>query len=68
MQYYVNNRSQANGDHEVHQSVGCPFPAAPQNQVSLGDHPNCSSAVRSARTMYATANGCAYCSPACHTS
>lgn len=65
--YCVNSRAQANGDHEVHKE-GCAFTPLPQNQVYLGYHSSCFGAVSAARLYYASANGCAYCSPVCHTS
>jgi len=67
MRYYVNTQAQYNGDHEVHQATGCPTPAAAQHQKDLGDHPNCQSAVRAAKQYYTQTNGCAHCSPTCHT-
>lgn len=64
--YRVNNNSQKNGDHEVHK-FGCRYwPRT--NYINLGDHPNCHSAVREAKKYYSKANGCYYCSRACHTS
>jgi hypothetical protein len=68
MRYYVNTNPQPNGDHEVHKDdPNCPTPAAPQNRRYLGDHPSCYTAVIQAKLVYPTANGCAYCSPQCHT-
>ena len=67
--YYVNKKAQIKGDHEVHESTGCPHPANVENREDLGWHASCFSAVTEAkRRGYASANGCAYCSPACHTS
>lgn len=68
MRYYVNTNAQTNGDHEVHKSVGCPTPAASANQLDLGDFANCHGAVAAAKIRYPTADGCANCSPECHTS
>lgn len=67
MRYYVNDRPQANGDHEVHTTT-CSFIPAPQNRTYLGDHGSCPPAVRAAKQIYPTANGCYYCSRPCHTS
>lgn len=68
MAYYcVNKNAQSNGDHEVHK-VGCSFYPEEQNRVSLGDHATCSPAVTEAKKTYEQANGCFYCSKACHTS
>ena len=64
--YYVNSNAQNNGDHEVHES-GCTQGADPENQVSLGYHASCQSAVAQAKLTYPTANGCAFCSPDCNT-
>lgn len=64
--YYVNQTAQANGDHEVHK-VGCQWLAKALYTIDLGLHSNCQSAVTAAKRLYPTANGCAYCSPQCHT-
>lgn len=66
--YYVNTKAQANGDHEVHKTVGCPTPAAEANRKHLGTFDSCTGAVNEAKKTYSTANGCANCSSACHTS
>jgi hypothetical protein len=62
--YYVNNRAQENGDHEVHKT-GCAW--MPEDRTYLGDFNNCRDAVRKAKEKYARADGCAHCSPECHT-
>lgn len=67
MRYYVNERAQANGDHEVHTET-CSFLPASDNRKYLGDHGSCPPAVRKAKQIYARANGCSYCSRPCHTS
>lgn len=67
-QYYVNKNAQANGDHEVHQATGCPTPADEHNRIYLGDFASCHGAVQEAKKHYPQSNGCANCSPACHTS
>lgn len=68
--YCVNRNPQPTGEHEVHnlnaQCQSRHFPA-PHNQVDLGYHSDCHSAVRKARTIYANVDGCYYCAPACHT-
>lgn len=64
--YYVNTNAQPNGDHEVH-TIGCPFPPDYSNRLQLGDHPNCSLAVRAARQHFNQVNGCYYCANDCHT-
>jgi hypothetical protein len=65
--YYVNSNAQANGDHEVHKST-CSFLPELQHRVKLGVFTNCYDAVREAKKKYSTADGCAFCCPACHTS
>jgi hypothetical protein len=67
MNYWVNDRAQGNGDHEVHKD-GCPFLRLIVSKTYLGLHFNCGSAVRKAKTIYAQSNGCATCSSLCHTS
>lgn len=62
--YYVNQRQQTNGDHEVHKAT-CQY--LPANRTDLGYHGGCWSAVVEARRTYPTANGCYYCSNVCHT-
>jgi hypothetical protein len=65
MYYHVNNRSQPNGDYEVHTGE-CRY--LPTDRRPLGYHGSCESAVASAKQIYPTANGCAFCAPRCHTS
>lgn len=64
--YYVNNQRQDNGDHEVHVQ-GCYWLQLANSTRDLGDHLGCHTAVAAAKRIYPTANGCAYCSSACHT-
>lgn len=66
MHYYVNRNAQPNGDHEVHDS-GCSFLPAPANRQYLGDFARCAPAVAEARRFFRQANGCYWCSRACHT-
>jgi hypothetical protein len=63
--YYVNQNAQANGDHEVHIGT-CNY--LPSNKIYLGVFASCRDAVREAKKTYSQSNGCAYCSPECHTS
>jgi len=63
--YIVNRNSQPNGDHEVHK-LSCTRLPDPANRMPLGEHASCSTAVAKAKKTYPTADGCAYCSPACH--
>lgn len=71
MPYYcVNTNAQSNGDHEVHDlSLGaCNRLPESRNQLALGYHAGCQSAVEQAKRTYLQSNGCWYCCPACHTS
>jgi hypothetical protein len=63
--YYVNNKAQSNGDHEVHTSDCIYIPA---DKKYLGQFSNCADAVKEAKKTYSKSNGCYYCSNACHTS
>ncbi|TMP88347.1 hypothetical protein CWC05_02620 [Pseudoalteromonas ruthenica] len=65
--YLVNKRAQSNGDHEVHEDTCNHLPDL-SNRMNLGWHADCVSAVREAKKMYNTANGCKFCSEYCHTS
>lgn len=64
--YYVNKNAQANGDREVHRD-GCQWMPSEANRIYLGIFSNCRDAVNAARTYYRQVNGCATCSPECHT-
>ncbi len=68
---YIVNSNKYGGHHEVHTSPkphGCTTYPAPANQVSLGYHATCGTAVSQAETSgYKPADGCAYCAPSCHT-
>lgn len=63
--YYVNNKAQTNGDHEVHET-SCRY--LPGDKKYLGDYTSFSPAVTEAKKTYSQSNGCATCSTACHTS
>ncbi|WP_310556804.1 hypothetical protein [Flavobacterium sp.] len=65
MKYYVNNKAQSNGDHEVHTEI-CTY--LPSDKKYLGDFSNCKDAVKEAKKTYDDVNGCYYCSNSCHTS
>ncbi|TOH47065.1 hypothetical protein CGI81_12935 [Vibrio parahaemolyticus] len=65
--YYVNKNQQANGDHEVHKQ-GCSYMPLEHNRTYLGEFASCGPAVTAAKKTYSKANGCYYCSEACHTS
>ena len=66
--YRVNNNPQKNGDHEVHKQ-GCTHYTVLTNYQALGDHPDCHSAVNTAKLKlhHKQVNGCFFCSPLCHT-
>ena len=69
--YYMNKNPQPqSGDYEVHR-MGCPTPAAPENQIHLGAFASCHPAVAEAKRRWPhlahKINGCAHCSPLCHT-
>jgi hypothetical protein len=64
--YYVNDNTQANGDHEVHHE-DCRYLPLPQNRTYLGDFSNCKPAVKEAEKHYSQTNGCKTCCPDCHT-
>jgi len=65
--FCVNKNAQPNGDHEVHvEGAGACMPDL-ANQVDLGIHPSCFSAVLKAKEIYPRSNGCAFCCTACHT-
>lgn len=67
--YYINNDSQSGWSYDVH-CDGCPRPALQENKVSLWDHKNCESAIKTAKKIYIDQseriNGCKHCSPSCH--
>ena len=62
--YYVNRRTQANGDHEVHEE-GCKY--LPVDRIPLGEFTNCDGAVKESKKHYSQSNGCYYCCKSCHT-
>ena len=64
--YYVNKNEQSNGDHEVHEDI-CRWMPEPANRLFVGDHTSCVPAVAAAKKYYPQSNGCAHCSPPCHT-
>ncbi len=64
--YYVNQRAQSNGDHEVHKN-DCDYLPSEGNRLFLGIFDNCDDAVKQAKIHYKQSNGCFYCSRECHT-
>ncbi len=65
--YYVNDHAQDNGDHEVHED-GCYWLSLARSTTYLGYYSSCHGAVRAAKQIYSTADGCAKCCADCHTS
>lgn len=66
-QYCVNKNGQSNGDHEVHNLATCTVLPNSDNRLALGEHVTCRTAVTKAKEIYSQSNGCATCSPSCHT-
>lgn len=64
--YYVNKKSQPNGDHEVHTSE-CKFLPSKENRKYLGLFSTCKEAVEEAKKTYKQSDGCFTCSNECHT-
>ena len=64
--YYVNDTAQTSGEHEVH-SDGCPYLPYVTSKTDLGHFYSCQPAVAKAKEFYNNVDGCATCSPACHT-
>lgn len=73
--YCVNANAQSRtilggGEHEVHDLTpgACNRLPNPENRVSLGNHPNCDSALKAAGNLIAgKVDGCYYCCNPCHT-
>lgn len=63
--YYVNDRPQSNGDHEVHREDCIYLPVV--SKTYLGQFTSCRSAVLEAKKYYRQVNGCKTCSRECHT-
>lgn len=64
--YFVNNRIDDNGDHEVHTEDCRYLPKLDRTLVGYFD--NCEAAVKAAQKLYLNSNGCYWCSRSCHTS
>ena len=64
--YWVNTNAQATGEHEVHRD-GCPVMPLLENRKHLGDYDTCRAAVAAATYHFSNVDGCAVCSPECHT-
>ena len=69
--YCVNKKAQntATGEHEVHNVDICSHLPNLDNQISLGNHINCQSAVLNAKNRYPKniIDGCYHCCNDCHT-
>lgn len=67
--YCVNKDAQSgSNDHEVHDTTTSRWcHPEPANQLGLGTHPDCASAVRAAKAYFSDVNGCRWCAPGCHT-
>lgn len=66
--FCVNKLAQENGDHEVHdldKKNWCLPRLA--NQLALGYHRSCTTAVAQAKETYPKSNGCRWCAEECHT-
>ena len=63
--YSVNNNTQSNGDHEVHE-LGCSFMPT-DNRTYLGEFSSCRPAVTEAKKHHNQVNGCHYRARDCHT-
>ncbi|MEQ8910290.1 MAG: hypothetical protein RIC95_13915 [Vicingaceae bacterium] len=62
--YYVNEKAQENGDHEIHVN-GCEY--FPSSAKYLGEFEDCDDATEEAEEHYDQVNGCYYCNNDCHT-
>ena len=63
--YYVNTNPEKGQNHEVH-ADGCNKMPLSKNRSYLGYFSNCSQAVEEAKKTYSDADGCFWCSRACH--
>jgi hypothetical protein len=68
--FIINSKMQSNGDHEVHNAtIGCSYMPTPEQQIEVGEHETCDTAVAQAKRMWTGTkiNGCYYCCNECHT-
>ena len=63
--YIVNRNAQDSGQHEVHNET-CDHLPDLDNQVPLGSHDNCHTALTKAKSIFDDVDGCAYCCPDCN--
>ena len=61
--YYVNNKAQDTGEHEIHKK-GCDF--FPGDNTYLGYFTDCQGATEKAEKLYADVDGCLFCNEECH--
>ena len=65
--FVVNKNAQPTGEHEVHNlDNNCQYLPDVKNQIQLGSHFTCKSAVYSARAFFVNVDGCYYCAQECH--
>ena len=62
--YFLNNKPQSNGDHEVHKE-DCQH--LPEDRTYLGFFASCNEAVAEAQKKHPQSNGCKVCAYSCHT-
>lgn len=60
MHYYINNRTQPNGEHQIHRT-GCTFMPDSETRTYLGQFDSSASALAEARRRYKQATLCHYC-------
>lgn len=65
MEYIVDKRVNANGQHEVH-NASCSCLPAKEDSFYIGEFDYSFRAVNYAKTIYANANGCFECCPESH--
>ena len=58
--YFLDENSQANGDHEVHRA-GCPYLPSENSIKALGEHYSFQSAISQAQAYYTQVEACSYC-------
>ncbi len=63
--YVLNTLENSNGDHEVHESSCSRLPSYIY-QKDLGYHFTCASAMKAAKAIHESINGCYECNRVCH--
>ena len=64
--YYVNDKAQPSGEHEVHKD-GCRYMPGDRHRQPLGTFENCHDAMTAAYAIYPNSDGCGICCRPCHT-